>query len=500
MVNRTVILRLLGEIEFICRFALQMEKKYHPQLALINEDYYLSALNLVHYMALRSRDLRPLQEELSAYAISSQGHSEGYTLYNLRQIEVVLKALAGLPFTKEISNIPDYRSRKLLLQSHTRQLFGKEKYPGQTRIMVTLPTSAAEDLVMLKSMVKAGMQIARINTAHDDETVWLKMINNLRKISDELNEEVKIYMDLSGPKMRTGKIINPDGPANPGKKPYLVISKGDKITLTSSERDCESGASKQIACTLGSMFSDIKVGERVWLDDGKFGGIVSSVNADEILIDIDHAPLAGAKLRQEKGINLPDTDLHLPSLTNEDIAHLPFIARHADMLGYSFVRRPEDILQLHKELDLLGRPDLGVILKIENKQAFDHLPALLLTAMKRKGVGIMIARGDLAVEIGFLRIAEVQEEIMWIAEAAHLPVIWATQVLDTFAKEGLATRAEISDAVKSVRAESVMLNKGPYIAEAIGMLRDIDIRMSAHESKKAKILRSLNVASAFTNS
>jgi pyruvate kinase len=209
--------------------------------------------------------------------------------------------------------------------------------------------------------------------------------------------------------------------------------------------------------------------------------------------------LAGAKLKPEKGINLPDTDLHLPSLTDEDIAHLPFIARHADMVGYSFVRRPEDIEELHRQLDQLHKPDLGVILKIENKQAFDHLPALLLTAMKRKAVGLMIARGDLAVEIGFMRIAEVQEEIMWFAEAAHLPVIWATQVLDTFAREGRATRAEISDAVKSVRAECVMLNKGPYIAEAIGMLKDIDIRMSAHESKKAKKLRLLKVASAFTN-
>jgi pyruvate kinase len=346
-------------------------------------------------------------------------------------------------------------------------------------------------------MVKAGMQIARINTAHDDETVWLKMIQNLKKVCEEEGEAVKIYMDLAGPKLRTGTIDKPD---EPDKKPFILISKGDTITLTSHITTNEAGSAKQVNCTLDSIFHDVKEGERIWLDDGKFGGIITSVNDHKITIEIDHAPLAGAKLKQEKGINLPDTDLHLPSLTDEDIAHLPFIAQHADMVGYSFVRRPEDIEHLHQQLDLMGKPDLGIILKIENKQAFDQLPSLLLTAMKRKSVGLMIARGDLAVEIGFLRIAEVQEEIMWIAEAAHLPVIWATQVLDTFAKEGRATRAEISDAVKSVRAESVMLNKGPYIAEAIGMLRDIDIRMSAHESKKAKILRSLHVASAFTSS
>ena len=496
MIDRTVILRLLDEVESIRKYAISMEQQHEYQLALIHENYYLSALNLVHYLALRSRDLRPLQAELSSYAISSQGHSEGYTLYNLHQIEIVLKALAGLPFDEKIRDIPDFQSSKTLLQLHTKQLFGKEEYTGQTRIMVTLPSVAAEDITILQSMVKAGMQIARINTAHDDETVWLKMINNLRDICEEQGVGVKIYMDLAGPKLRTGTIDKPD---EPDKKPHILISKGDTITLTSGTGASDPSLPHQVNCTLDSIFHDVKKGERIWLDDGKFGGIITSVNDHEVIIYIDHAPLAGAKLKQEKGINLPDTDLHLPSLTDDDIAHLPFIARHADMVGYSFVRRPEDIEQLHQQLDLLGKPDLGVVLKIENKQAFDQLPSLLLTAMKRKSVGLMIARGDLAVEIGFLRIAEVQEEIMWIAEAAHLPVIWATQVLDTFAKEGRATRAEISDAVKSVRAESVMLNKGPYIAEAIGMLRDIDIRMSAHESKKAKILRSLHVASAFTN-
>jgi pyruvate kinase len=495
MIDRSIILRLLEEVESVRKYAVKMEKQHQHQLSKIDKDYYLSALNLVHYLAVRSRDLRPLQAELSAYAISSQGHSEGYTLNNLHQIETLLKALAGLPFGENILEAPDYTSSKSLLQLHTRQLFGKETYPGQTRIMVTLPSSAAEDLSLLQLMVKSGMKIARINTAHDDETVWLKMICNLRIACAEQGEEVKIYMDLAGPKLRTSTIISP---LSEGKKPGILISRGDTLTLVSATGDSDPSLVNQVRCTLDTIFNDVKTGERIWLDDGKFGGRITAVNQHAITVSIDHAPLAGAKLRQEKGINLPDTDLHLPSLTIEDMAHLPFIAQHADMVGFSFVRRPEDIEALHKQLELSGKPDLGVILKIENKQAFDHLPALLLTAMKRKSVGLMIARGDLAVEIGFLRIAEVQEEVLWFAEAAHLPVIWATQVLDTFAKEGRATRAEISDAVKSVRAECVMLNKGPYIAEAIGMLKDIDIRMAAHESKKAKKLRSLNVASAFT--
>ncbi len=284
MFKRTTILRLLSEVEAIRKYALDMEKQHESQLALVHENYYLSALNLVHYLALRSRDLRPLQAELSAYAISSQGHSEGYTLNNLHRIEVVLKALAELPFDEKIRDIPDYKSSKLLLQQHTLQLFGKEKYPGQSRIMVTLPASAAEDISILQCMVKAGMQIARINTAHDDEATWLKMIMNLRKVSEELKEEVKIYMDLAGPKLRTGAIVKPD---DPEKRPYTMVSPGDTITLISGTHDSDPSLQGQVYCTLDTIFKDVKEGERIWIDDGKFGGVVSAVTASAIIIGTD---------------------------------------------------------------------------------------------------------------------------------------------------------------------------------------------------------------------
>ena len=115
-----------------------------------------------------------------------------------------------------------------------------------------------------------------------------------------------------------------------------------------------------------------------------------------------------------------------------------------------------------QELERLGAPDLGVILKIENRAAFERLPELMMTASKQRRVAVTVARGDLGVEIGFERLAEVQEEILWLAEAAQVPVIWATQVLESLAKDGLPSRAEVTDAAMSTRAECVMLNKGPY--------------------------------------
>ena len=118
----------------------------------------------------------------------------------------------------------------------------------------------------------------------------------------------------------------------------------------------------------------------------------------------------------------------------------------ADLVEMSFVRTPSDVERLLDELDRLGGHNLGIVLKIETRQGFEYLPQLLLTAMRRPRVGVMIARGDLAVECGYERMAELQEEIMWLCEAAHLPVIWATQVLEQLAKTGLPSRAEISDA------------------------------------------------------
>jgi pyruvate kinase len=155
------------------------------------------------------------------------------------------------------------------------------------------------------------------------------------------------------------------------------------------------------------------------------------------------------------------------------------------------VQTPEDVALLRAHLQRLKRGDMGLVLKIETLQGFENLPELMLAAMASGPSGIMIARGDLAVECGFERMAEVQEEILCCAEAAHMPVIWATQVLESMAKTGVPSRAEISDAALGVRAECVMLNKGQFIVEAIRTLDDILQRMAGHQQKKRPLLRAL---------
>jgi pyruvate kinase len=137
---------------------------------------------------------------------------------------------------------------------------------------------------------------------------------------------------------------------------------------------------------------------------------------------------------------------------------------------------------------------LGIVLKTETRRGFQHFPELLLTSMRSASVGVMIARGDLAVECGYERLAEIQEEILWLCEAAHVPVIWATQVLENLAKTGHPSRAEITDAAMGERAECVMLNKGPFLVEAVHALNDILCRMRTHQQKKSATMRRLSVA------
>jgi len=163
------------------------------------------------------------------------------------------------------------------------------------------------------------------------------------------------------------------------------------------------------------------------------------------------------------------------------------------------VRTETHVRQLLDRIEQLGGQRLGLVLKIETRKAFENLPNLILAAMRTESLGIMIARGDLAVECGYQRLAEIQEEILWICEAAHVPVIWATQVLESLAKKGIPSRSEITDAAMGERAECVMLNKGPYAVMAVRVLSDILRRMQAHQEKKRSMLRQLRLAASFSN-
>lgn len=251
-------------------------------------------------------------------------------------------------------------------------------------------------------------------------------------------------------------------------------------------------APAHIACTLPSIISALEPGDPVWIDDGKLSCSVSKVTANAATLKVLQAGPKGARLKADKGLNFPETDLHLPALSDKDKDDLDFVCQYADLVGFSFVESGEDIRQLIGELQQRQRPHMPIVAKIETPRAVRNLPEILFSSLSQHPLAIMIARGDLAVELGSVRMAEIQEEMLWLCEAAHVPVIWATQVLESIAKHGVRSRPEFTDAAMGIRAECVMLNKGPYILDAVRSLDAVLKRMQAHQRKKISQLRALH--------
>ncbi|SHG03791.1 pyruvate kinase [Arenibacter palladensis] len=495
--------KLERELEYIYETLLKHESTADSIAASVHPQYRSSAKNLYRYLLLRSMDIRKLQSDLSELGISSLGTGAGYVYENISNALKLVKLLNGKTWERNGDlEALGFAGSKNLLMDHANDLFASDHGERDTEIMVTMPDEAATDKKLIKKLRFAGMGIARLNLSHGNEALWKKILNKIKAVSKESDSPIHIYMDLPGPKIRISNIyLKKDTGKAWDTVPFVKIGKGEKLLLIKHNSPHVSGNHKKsiapketilVEVSLPQIIDDLKKGQTVFFDDGAIEAKVLGITEDtaSLVVKKSHKK----KLRPGKGINLPDTHLNLPSLTPEDVQLLPFISAHADLMGYSFVRNANDVAILYEELDKLGDKDTGVVFKIENRAAFENLPAILFSAMKRPKIGVMIARGDLAVEIGFERISEVQNQILWFCEAAQIPVIWATQVLDTMAKKGMATRAEISDATISAQAECVMLNKGPFIVEATKTLKNVLQRMEAHSQKSKKTLRALKVA------
>jgi pyruvate kinase len=446
-----------------------------------------SALNLAYYLALRRQDLRLLQNALRPWGLSSLGRLEARVLPNLDAVIATLGTLchADVETLPHRPSLDAFYKGELLLEQHTEDLFGETTRNRRVRIMVTLPTNAAENYEFVRDLLQRGTDCVRINCAHDTVTEWSAMIALVRRAEAETGQSCKVLMDLGGPKPRIGVALAPTE--------HQLVFRGDAVLLTRTVPTTIESAYFQANCTLPEVLEQLEVGATVWIDDGHIGARVESITEAGVLLRITHAALKGSKLRPDKGLNFPDTHLKLCPLTEKDFQDLDFVATHADIVDYSFVQDAADIELLQRELAArLPERSPAIVAKIETLQAVRHLPELIVQAAGKHPFGIMIARGDLAVEIGYQRLAEIQEEILWLCEAAHVPVIWATQVLEKLVKKGIPSRAEMTDAAMSERAECVMLNKGPFIAEAVTILDDVLTRMQEHQLKKTPQLRALH--------
>ncbi|MQT14353.1 pyruvate kinase [Segnochrobactrum spirostomi] len=442
--------------------------------------------NLAHYMSLRHRDLRPLQHRLMWRGLSSLGRIESRVLPTLDAVLCALAAMAGRQSPHPAPSEAAFFAGELRLANATDHLFGVPRQGRRSRIMVTLPSEAATDREVVFDLARRGMDIARINCAHDDHLAWRAMAANVRAAGEFVARRLTILMDIAGPKIRTETIVAPGS--------GVRLMAGDAFRLVAK---AEPYGTEEVpfcaAVSLPEMVNRLSVGDRLRYDDGKLEGTVESVGDGEAIIRVARTKAGGTKLKSEKGINLPDTALGLSPLTDKDERDLATVVECADMVGYSFVSRPDDIDLLEEALARQGKPGhpIGLVAKIERPEAVKNLPDLIARASGRRPFAVMIARGDLAAEIGFERLAEMQEEILWICEAAGVPAIWATQVLEELVKHGVPSRGEMTDAAMAGRAECVMLNKGPEVGAAVDVLDRLLTRMDAHVFKKTSRMRAL---------
>lgn len=445
-----------------------------------------SAKNLLHYLVLRNEDVRELQDKLHNQGLSSLASSESH-IYS--QLQAILQRL-GKEYSREELETCDYEFSRKEISNKSKLLFGEKTDPLIPFIMVTFDTSFAENYALIKTLLQNGMNVARINCAHDDEATWSRMIHLLKRACRYTGLSCKIYMDLAGPKIRTHLL------SKGRKKGKVKVKEGVMIWLADtadgfSEEDIVISANEP-----GVIFS-IKKNDRVYIDDGMIKGVVEKIKKDKAAIRIVRISSSKRVIKEDKGINFPDSELSIPSLTEFDKACLPFICEHADLVGYSFVSHPADLAALQELMKTYISKPPAIIIKIETPEAVKNLPGLLVQGMHQKVFGVMIARGDLAVEIGFERMGEIQEEILWICEAAHVPVVWATQVLENLNKFGMTTRSEITDAAHAAMAECVMINKGDHTIEVIETLHDILRRIGGHHIKKRFTFRPLSIARKF---
>ena len=332
----------------------------------------------------------------------------------------------------------------------------------KTKIVATLgPASSDRDTI--KQMMVAGVNVFRINFSHADFDAAKERIQLIRDLNKELGYNVGILADLQGPKLRVGKM-----------KDGVVVETGDRIVFTTEK--IEEGTADHVYMNYQSFPKDVKAGERILLDDGKLiFEVVSTDGQSEVIASV----VQGGPLKSNKGVNLPNTEVSLPALTEKDVKDAVFaIEQEVDWIALSFVRHKEDLLDLKKLIKKHGSYEIPIISKIEKPQALDNIDEII-----NHSNGLMVARGDLGVEVPAEGVPLIQKNLVLKAKAARIPVIIATQMMESMIDGLTPSRAEVNDIANSVMdgADAVMLSGetsvGKYPVEVIQTMRKIVIRV-----------------------
>jgi pyruvate kinase len=565
--------------------------------------YETSCLNMQDFLTLKKHDLSRVQGMLSSLGLSSLGKAHFHLMYTIERELKLLERILGIVHDAPEAHCIGFDEAYERIKERARFLKSNDSSSFAPSVMITMPSDAADDALFYESLLSARVDLCRINTAHDTAEVWKRMADLVRRINTNERKEnpLKIYVDLAGPKFRTGPLkqvsgsfkINPRrterflivpasshaltmreqqegsktiSPAtvvvndafygrlrNAGrigiedsegrerkckilswddavcaveakkilidedttlfivqkKKSFLAnpvnfmmkdeevrLFVGDRLFVTTLAcpgevvRD-ERGYDAIIGCIGDDFLPFVRIGETLYIDDGLVGLEVEEKRGEGLLCRVTVTKPSGAVLKAQKGINFPDSEIEIAALTETDRKNLDEVIEFADIIGISFAQNRDDVEELKAYLAESGRKKVGIVAKIETKRAVKNLPMILLSLIPHPHSGVMIARGDLAIEVGFEHLPRIQSEILDLCESAHIPVIYATQILEKLMKKNLPSRAEIIDASSAQRADCIMLNKGPFIQHAVKVLQDILASMQRQSLKNVPQLNSV---------
>ncbi|HEU5139843.1 MAG TPA: pyruvate kinase, partial [Bacillales bacterium] len=327
----------------------------------------------------------------------------------------------------------------------------------KTKIVCTIGP-ASETLEQLVRLINSGMNVARLNFSHGDHEEHKARIQNIREASKQTGKTVAILLDTKGPEIRTGNL----------EKESVDLVEGEELILSMKEI---TGNEKKISISYTGLAKDVHKGSFILLDDGLIELEVTEVRDEEIVTRI----LNNGKLKSKKGVNVPNVSVDLPGITDKDAADIKFgIEQGIDFIAASFVRRASDVLDIRQLLEEYDAEDIDIIPKIENREGVDNINEILDVSD-----GLMVARGDLGVEIPSEEVPLVQKELIRKCNILGKPVITATQMLDSMERNPRPTRAEASDVANAIfdGSDAVMLSgetaAGDYPVEAVATMQKI---------------------------
>ena len=328
----------------------------------------------------------------------------------------------------------------------------------KTKMICTIGP-ASEDVAVLRKVIEAGMNASRHNFSHGDHAEHGGRIENVKKLSKELNKEIAIILDTKGPEIRTGKF-------EPNK---VELQMGSDFTIYVGEEVI--GDTTKCSVTYDGLANDVKAGDTILIDDGLVGLTVKSVEGNKVHCVVNNTGLVGT----HKGVNVPGVSIKLPALTEKDADDLKFGCKvGVTAIAASFIRKVDDVKAIRKLLDENGGKDILIISKIENQEGVDNIDSIL-----EASDAIMVARGDLGVEIPMEKLPAVQKMIIKKCNEAGKPVVTATQMLDSMIRNPRPTRAEVSDVANAIYdgTDAIMLSgesaNGTYPVEAVATMSKI---------------------------